>query len=74
MHRFRLLGLYVAGLVAAIGLAIGGLAVGRADGQGAREASAAETATPTAVNAGSICLTAEERQASSLPARRRPKG
>ena len=57
MHRFRLLGFYVAGIVVVVGLTIGGVAMRRtADDHGAREASAEETAAPTTVNAESISV------------------
>ena len=50
MHRFRLLGFYVAGIVAAVGLTIGGVSTwGTADDHGAPEASAEETVVASSV-------------------------
>ena len=45
MHRFRLLGFYVAGIVGMIGLTIGGVSMRRtADDHGVRQESGKETA------------------------------
>ena len=47
MHRFRLLGFYVAGIVVVVGLTIGGVSMRRtADDHGTREAPAEETVAP----------------------------
>jgi hypothetical protein len=61
MHRFRLLGFYVVGIVAMVGLTIGGVSMRRsADDHGARESSEKETVAPTAVNAESISVTVNQ--------------
>jgi len=55
MHRFRLLGFYVAGIVVTIGLIIGAVSKRRlADDHAARAASGNETVAPTTVKAESI--------------------
>jgi hypothetical protein len=52
MHRFRLLGFYVAGIVGMVGLTIGAVSMRRiADDHGARAASGNETVAPTTVKA-----------------------
>ncbi len=52
MHRFRLLGFYVAGIVGAVGLTIGAVSMRRiADDRGARAASGDETVAPTTASA-----------------------
>jgi hypothetical protein len=61
MRRFRLLGVYVAGIVAMVGLTIGGVSMRRtADDHEAREASVKETVAPTTVNAESISVTIDQ--------------
>ena len=67
MHRFRLLGFYVAGIVAAVGLTIGGVSMRTADDRGAREASAEETAAPTTVNTESISVSINQSDEAVQP-------
>jgi len=55
MHRFRLLGFYVAGIVVVVALTIAGDCLRRtADDRGAREAPAEEAVAPATVKARSI--------------------
>lgn len=67
MHRFRLLDLYVAGIVAAVGLTIGGVSMRKAaDDHGARGASAEETAA-TAMNTKSISVSIKQSNETVQP-------
>jgi hypothetical protein len=56
MHRFRLLALYVAGIVAAVAVTIGVVSMRRtADDQGAREASAEKNSGASARRSDTPC-------------------